>query len=256
MFRKCVAAALAAALVLLCTACDQNTVQINPTDEDTSADTGIHIQILSVETTEDGTVLHVLWRNDTSYSILYGEAFSLQRWEQDHWVNCPMKENTAFISIGYMLKPGNSVTKPYALNWAFGELSAGHYRFMTSCNVMVEGKDDDCKLSTEFDIAESLDDGGGNDSAAKLYIAGEVVSLSTQQTKIICDLFSGLSYDANNVCNSQPQYQLKLSNGVLYGIHLDEAYVCCDDGQSKLGEKALQALNKIIDWALEETKAK
>ena len=398
MFKKSVAAVLAAVLALSCAACDRSAPEANPTGENTSTYAGLSVKILYVETTEEETVLHVQWQNDTSYCILYGEAFALQKWEQGQWINCPMKENTGFISIGYQLEPGKSLIKPYTLNWAFGKLAAGHYRFITACNVMLAGEDADCKLSAEFDLGESMlngadiqgefteppkliindlgdavnvtytwscavggstwshicadsqhplqmekhlqifspvdpwvdlnfevfpddytvrcwpasafgdtdakseavttwnhsiqlkmadyiyevtatwnDNGIGyygtatyvfyaapevpydlisNSNGAKLYIAGEVVSLNVEQSKTVSEILTGLSYDENLVCNCQPEYQLLLADGATYGIHLEAGYVRCDEGQCKLDGKNLEALTAIIDWALETTKAR
>lgn len=90
----------------------------------------------------------------------------------------------------------------------------------------------------------------------KLYIAGEVISLSEQQTMTVCDILSGLPYDQNLICDCQPEYQLTLPDGVTYGIHLEEGYARCDKGQSKLNDKQLEALRAIIDWALEKTKGR
>ncbi len=398
MFKKYIAVILAAVLVLLCAACDKNAQEIEPTGDNDSTYEGVSVQILQVETTEDETILHVQWRNDTKYPIMYGEGFSLQRWENDQWVDCPMKDNTAFISIGYQLEAGKTLIKPYALNWAFGELAAGHYRFLTSCNVLLSGADVACKLSAEFDLGDGLDNKGemkgefseppklmindlgeavtgvynwscamgdgtwshatadglhplqmekhlevlspGNawvdlnfdvwpddytvrcwpgsvlgdtnakseavitwnntiqlkmadyiyevtatwndngtgyygtvayvfyaapairydvmpiGSGAKLYIAGEVVSLNTEQANTVSEILTGLTYDQNQVCNCQPEYNLTLPNGVTYGIHLEEGYARCDEGQSKLSGDQLNALSAIIDWALQITKVR
>lgn len=312
------------------------------------------------------------------------------------WNDCPMKENTGFISIGYRLESEKTVTKPYAVEWAFGELADGHYRFTTSCSVLLPGTSEACALSAEFDLGDQKDhdvvikgefseppklmindlgeavtggyewscamgDGtwshaiadsahplqmekhlqiltpgnawvdlnfeswpdeytvrcwpdsafgdteaeseavmtwnntiqlktGGyiyevtatwNDNGSgyygtvtyvfyaapamvydvmpisagtKLYIAGEVVSLTAKQAKTVSEILTNLHYDQNQLCNCQPEYNLTLPNGITYGIHLEEGYVRCDEGQSKLNDQQAQALTAIIDWALEKTK--
>ena len=393
MFKKRVAAVLAAVLALSCAACDRSAPEIKSTGENTSTYAGVSVDISYVETTDEETFLHVQWQNATGYSILYGEPFGLQKWEQGQWADCPMKENTAFTSIGYQLETGKSLTKTYTVNWAFGELSAGHYRFITSCHVLLPGGNEACKLAAEFDLGESMHNGAdiqgefseppkliindlgqavtgtytwscdmgdgtwshvcadsmhplqmekhlqiltpvdpwvdlnfavfpdeytvrcwpasafgdtdtkseavmtwnhsiqlkmadynyevtatwndngigyygtatyvfyaapemSNSNGAKLYIAGEVVSLNAQQTKTVSEILTGLSYDENLVCDCQPEYQLLLPNGAAYGIHLEAGYVRCDEGQSKLSGKNLEALAAIIDWALETTKAR
>lgn len=256
MLKKYISVILAAVLVLLCTACDKKAQKIEMTGDDDLAHEGLSVQILQVEATDKETVLHVQWCNNTEYPIMYGEGFSLLKWENDQWVECPMKENTAFISIGYQLEPGKTRTKPYALNWAFGELTKGHYRFITSCSVMLPQTDAACKLSAEFDIVECPDSEMPISGETNLYIAGEVVSLNAEQAMTVYEILTGLAYDQNQSCNCQPEYKLTLSNGITYGIHLGEAYARCDHGQSKLTDKQVNALTVIIDWALEITKAR
>ena len=256
MLKKYIAAIAIALLILSCSACDKNMQEIHPTGEGNAFYEDVVVHILQVETTDEETVLHVKWRNDTKYPIMYGESFSLQKWENEQWVQCPMKENTAFILIGYQLEAGKKITKPYALNWAFGKLDVGRYRFITSCSVMLPNMDEVRKLNAEFDIRECPDSGISTSAEAKLYIAGEVVSLNAEQTKTMSEILTGLTYDQNLICNCQPEYKLTLSDGITYGIHLEEAYARCDQGQSKLTDKQVEALKVIIDWALEITKAR
>ena len=394
MVKKWTAALLAAVLVLLCAGCKKNGAEVNPTGESTSNYGGVGIQVLLVETTEDETILHVQWRNDMDDSIMYGEGFSLQRLENDQWVDCPMKENTAFTSIGYLLEPGKTVTKPYAVEWAFGELADGHYRFVTSCSILPPGSDEFCELFAEFDIGEStnikgelsnppklmindlgeaitggyewscaMGDGtwshaiadsahplqmekhlqilspgnawvdlnfevwpdaytvrcwpdsafgdteaeseavmtwnhtiqlktGGyvyevtatwNDNGAgyygtvtyvfyaapamvydvmpirggvELYIAGEVLNLDPEYAKIMRTFLSELTFDPEAVCDCMPEYRLVLDGEVSYGIHLGEGYIRNEEGQTKLTAQQVKDLSVVIDWALEQTKAR
>ena len=397
--KKWIAAALAAVLALTCIACARNAEQTDPTKQIDSTYSGVSVEVVYVETTEEDTVLHVQWKNDTEHPIMYGEGFSLQRWEQNDWVNCPMNENTAFFSIGYQLEAGKKITKPYALNWVFGQLPEGHYRFTTSCSVLLPGRKEECKLFAEFDIgcdasqeetikgayenppklmigsvgeavtgtyqwscamgdgtwshvcadsshplqmekhlqilspgnswvdlnfevwpddftvrcwpdsafgdtdanSEAVmiwnnsielkmagyiyevtatwnDNGAGYYGTASyvfyaapavlydvmpiaqeptyLYIAGEAVALNAKQVQMVAKILSGISYDKDQICNCLPEYNLALSNGVTYGIHLEEGYIRCEKGQASLTQPPIEALSGMIDWALEKTKAR
>lgn len=396
--KKWIAAVLAAVLALLCAACDKNAPDAEPTGEDASTYTGVGIKVVYVETTEEETVLHVQWKNDTEYPIMYGEGFSLQKLENDRWVDCVMKENTAFISIGYRLEADKKLTKPYALDWVYGELEDGHYRFVTSCSVLLPGSDEPCTLRAEFDLGEQLaenenlmgafseppklmigsvgqavtgtyqwscamgdgtwshvcadsahplqmekqlealspgnpwvdmnfevfpdeytvrcwpgsafgdteakseammvwnnsiqlkmadyiyevtatwkDNGSGYYGTAtyvfyaapampydvmpirggvELYVAGEVLNLDPEHAKIMRAILDTLTFDPEAVCNCMPEYRLVLDGYDSYGIHLEEGYIRCDEGQAKLTAQQLKDLSALIDWALENTKAR
>lgn len=389
MRKQWVTGILAVLMAIFCSACGENKTSAPPTESTTSTFEGISVNVLKAEIREEETILQVQWKNETEYSLMYGEMFGLQKWIDGQWVNCPMRQNTGFTAIGYMLQPGKSITKLYKLRWAFGDLEAGRYRFLTSCSVEVGYSYQDHKLSADFTLAENTspvffteppelwlvhsetelaakgtytwnyegedglwvcanadsshplclkedlhmitpealnlillfedqpddytircwpasadvsdegqtitaqndqidlkiaahiyevtatwnDNGKGFYGTAsyvfyaapavipitletKLYIAGETVSLSEEQTTIVYDILSGLPYDQNMICNCQPEYNLTLFNGVTYGIHLEEGYARCDEGQSKLNDDQLEALTEIIDWALEITKAR
>ncbi len=389
MRKKWLTAILAVLMAMSCSACVKNP-QVTPTTESQTAPSeGISIKVMKAEIQKEETILQVQWKNETEYSIMYGEMFGLQKWVEGQWVDCPMNENTGFIAIGYMLQPGKTITKSYTLRWAFGDLEAGRYRFLTSCSVEVGYSYQEHKLSADFTLGEEAspivfeqppklwlvhsgkelatngnytwnyeledgmwacvnadsshplclkedlsmitpetlnlildfekqpdgytircwpdsadvndegetitsqydrielkigahiyavtatwnDDGKGFygtvsyvfyaaptvipiTEEATLYIAGESVSLNEQQAKIVSDLLSNLPYDQNLICNCQPEYEVLLPNGKKYGIHLEEAYVRCDEGQCKLNDDQLDALTAIIDWALEQTKAR
>ena len=65
-----------------------------------------------------------------------------------------MNDGCGFITVGYGLEPGKTVTKFYKLQWLYGELEPGKYRFTTTCNVYVTNASQDCRLSAEFELEE------------------------------------------------------------------------------------------------------
>lgn len=111
---------------------------------------GMTLQIKSV-TTQDGHLkINVLWDNQTEYNATYGEVYSIDRLKDGQWVSCPMKENTAFIFIGYTLNAGQQITKTYSPSILFDISSGGTYRFKSSCHL--NGKE--CKLWVEFTVSD------------------------------------------------------------------------------------------------------
>lgn len=133
-----------------CTAADPGTVVPG---EYTTSFGGVAVRILSAERTrEKGTVLEVRWSNDTDYEILYGESFGIQRLEGETWVDCDMRKNTGFESIGYGLQPHSQTTKSYSLDWVYDVSKAGTYRFTTDCYVYDTNEGTKCELWAEFTV--------------------------------------------------------------------------------------------------------
>ena len=86
------------------------------TGETASAFEGLEIEIFHYERIARERYLHIRWRNHTEYSVLYGEAFDIFRLENDRWIPCPPRENTAFTAIGYSLEPGKEVVQKHEVD--------------------------------------------------------------------------------------------------------------------------------------------
>lgn len=158
MKKRIVLFIMVAAMLLSMPACGEELPQVTPAGENGTSFAGIGVAVTDIEYQENEIVLEIQWRNETQYSAMYGEMFGLQRLNNGQWVNCEMNEDCGFITIGYMLKPGETVTKFYKLQWIFGELEPGAYRFVTSCAVSVEDRSETCKLWAEFYLGEEKPD--------------------------------------------------------------------------------------------------
>lgn len=153
---KRIALLLIFAILLGLSACDTKDPEIKISEVNAGGSEEVTLEILSAKKTKDnGTVLEIRWNNGTLYDILYGEFFGIQRLEGETWVALPMKENTAFNAIGYSLPSKSSVTKDYALDWAYDVSEGGTYRFTTDCTVYDTAYGTKSELWVEFQIESS-----------------------------------------------------------------------------------------------------
>lgn len=154
---KILAVIFAACLLCNLIACGQeqpeNATQ-RPTENETIV-TGVELKFSGINRTEQDTVLHLTWENNTQYSVLYGEVFWLEQLIDGQWVSMTPKENTAFTTIGYSLQPGASAEKSYSTEWIYGTLKRpGTYRFKTGCTVYDTPEGTSCDLYAEFTLRE------------------------------------------------------------------------------------------------------
>lgn len=113
---------------------------------------GLSVEILEVRRVSDGIVLEVLWKNETDYSVLYGEAFEILRQDNGQWIPLEMKENTAFHSIGYSLEAHSEAQKTYNLGWVYDLSQPGNYRFGAECFLYETPDGTRCTLSADFTL--------------------------------------------------------------------------------------------------------
>ena len=129
MKKKKLLAYFTALVIILATACGNSEKTEQNSEKNTSTFEGISVEVLSAEIQKEETVLTVRWRNDSEHQVMYGEGFSIQKWENGSRVDCTMNENTAFTSIGYLLDSGKIIAKDYQIRWLYGDLQPGQYRF-------------------------------------------------------------------------------------------------------------------------------
>lgn len=91
------------------------------------------------------------------------------------------------------------------------------------------------------------------DAIADIVVSGYYISaegkfyfVSDEDTAILSEILYHLEYNPYKVCKCLPQYTVVLA-GTEYGIHLDEAYARCDDGQASLTEEQLQQIQNILN---------
>lgn len=111
---------------------------------------------LTVEVKEkDGEpVLQVLWKNNAEVSVLYGEPYDIQHQRDGQWVSCAVTD-PVFLTIGYMLQPGQSRWEQYSPGTIFDMTRPGNYRFVASCQLQKQERED-LQLFAEFTLPAEL----------------------------------------------------------------------------------------------------
>ena len=71
---------------------------------------GMNIQIVNAIWTAEEIKLEVKWNNDTTYDVVYGESFDIEKQTNGEWKSCVTLDNLAFNDIGYELKAKSSET--------------------------------------------------------------------------------------------------------------------------------------------------
>ncbi len=143
-----------AGLLLITAGCkDQKCPEGKTVPEESNTDfPGITVQVTDVYYKGDQTVLEILWRNETNYDLTYGESYTVEHNQESAWVSCAKQEETAFITIGYMLKAGESKRKTYTVSELFDVTASGEYRFKTGCFVHCKEEENKrCTLWTLFE---------------------------------------------------------------------------------------------------------
>ena len=113
---------------------------------------GISIQASGIYIHPDKTTIIINWRNDTEYSVIYGEAYAIERFENGKWVSCALKDNF-FNAIAYELRAKELDSKGYTLTGMYEVSTPGTYRFLSTCSVYAgEEKPTECSVWAEFTI--------------------------------------------------------------------------------------------------------
>ncbi|MBE6551353.1 MAG: hypothetical protein E7665_04380 [Ruminococcaceae bacterium] len=91
---------------------------------------GVSLKIISTELSAPDPFLEIEWRNETENEILFGEAFTLFRYENGIPENCTLNENFDWTLSACLLSPSQTLTHKYKLN---GHIMTqpGKYRFET-----------------------------------------------------------------------------------------------------------------------------
>lgn len=155
--RKFQAILLILALLLTAAGCSPSNTGEIPADSEVYTDVpGVEVRIKEMHVENGETVLTVIWSNQTDYSILYGEPYTVERLINGQWVNTSKYvEGAAFTSIGYMLLAGQEQTKGYTVSWLFDVSAPGTYRFKTSCSVEIpEMARKECTLWAVFTVGD------------------------------------------------------------------------------------------------------
>jgi hypothetical protein len=120
---------------------------------------GVYVTLESIDTNADGhTVLNLIWHNETSKEVIYGESYFIERQEGDEWTCTPF-EGWAFEAIGYILFPNSTAEKSYSTQ-RFDISKSGTYRLRTSFSVDEgpggAGRYKECNTWIEFNVGSIL----------------------------------------------------------------------------------------------------
>ena len=108
---------------------------------------------IRVERMQNDQELVISWDNQTDFDVIYGEAFTIERLEEDEWVRCDMREMTAFEAIGYLLQAGQTKEETYHLSFYYDMSAPGTYRFLTECYIQEKPENSTkCQLWAEFTV--------------------------------------------------------------------------------------------------------
>ena len=95
---------------------------------------GVYITIKSIEKNEGGqNIFNVVWHNETSKEVIYGEPYYIERLEGTEWVDAA-SEGLAFDGIGLLLRPNSTADKTYS-SQRFDISKSGTYRLRVSFSV-------------------------------------------------------------------------------------------------------------------------
>ena len=165
---------LSVLLLVGLTACDQNvgrhadgiikadkaTIEIGKTH---TTFEGMNIQIVNAIWNDEEVKFEVKWNNETSYNVVYGECYKIEKEINGKWESCVTLDNLAFNDIGYELRSKSSQKQTYNLTDMFDVSENGKYRFATDCSVYENGRgagSTECEMWVEFTVTRIGDTSG------------------------------------------------------------------------------------------------
>ena len=111
---------------------------------------GISIQASGMYIYPDKTTIGINWRNDTEYSAIYGEQYSIELLENGKWVSCFIDDND-LTDIDHELRAKELDSKEYILIDTDEVIKPGTYRFLSTCIVDTgEEQSIECSVWAEF----------------------------------------------------------------------------------------------------------
>lgn len=86
--------------------------------------------------------------NDTDETVDFGENYTLQRRDGDDWTDLTLREDAAWVLIGYSLEPGRTMALTCSFALYEEAPQAGEYRLVKTIG--------DTQLTAEFALGESI----------------------------------------------------------------------------------------------------
>ncbi len=131
---------------------DKATIEIGETH--TSFE-GMNIQIVNAIWNDEEIKFEIKWNNETSYDVVYGEYYRIEKETNGEWESCLTLDNIGFNDIGHELSAKSSQKQTYNLTDIFDISQNGKYRFTTDCLVYEKGrggKRTECEMWAEFTV--------------------------------------------------------------------------------------------------------
>ena len=131
---------------------DKATIEIGETH---TTFEGMNVQIVNAIWNDEEIKFEVKWNNETSYDVVYGEYYKIEKETNGEWESCVTLDNLAFTDIGYELSAKSSQEQTYNLTDMFDISQNGKYRFTTDCSVYEKGRggeSTECEMWAEFTV--------------------------------------------------------------------------------------------------------
>ncbi len=93
-------------------------------------DTGIVMRIVNETVTTETDSVMIEYINNTDTEVVFGEEPHLEIEKEGSWYVVPVKEDAAWVEIGYLLPPNGSDEKEFSLKFYYENLNPGHYRIV------------------------------------------------------------------------------------------------------------------------------
>ena len=138
---------------------DKATIEIS---EMFSSFDGVEIQIVNAVWNDEETKFDIMWNNETTYDVVYGEYYKIEKETNGEWKSCATPDMLSFTDIGYELSSKSSQRQTYNLTDMFDISENSKYRFSADCLVYENGRgagSTECEMWVEF-IVTRVDDNG------------------------------------------------------------------------------------------------
>lgn len=155
---------------------------------------GVYVTLDKINFSKNSTSFEVTWHNETDNVAMYGEVFSIEKFNNNTWEEIPLPENHAFSLIGLILEPHTSVEKTYSFPAALTD--EGTYRFSTDYH---DKDNTNYFIRAFFSVGTDISDIGGVSgptavSTKKNLTLDEVIKFSEKGEELSWEDFDDYSY--------------------------------------------------------------
>lgn len=97
----------------------------------------------------------------------------------------------------------------------------------------------------EMMYGSSLKTASSGSKSAVIHVQGKDYSIPREDAKIIWDILKKLDYHPCRVCRCLPKCEFEIKSKC-YGLHFGEGYARCDEGQARLTQEQLHAIQGVL----------